>query len=88
MVEHITGLLNVARDKATAEYTRLVQSLRKEGGVSGRLRKSGETATTTAEATFLCLQCPSVTKVRERHRKEHAFGEYSEGICLARDNQY
>jgi len=34
------------------------------------------TATTTTCTTYLCLQCPTVSCTRQRHRKDHVFGVY------------
>ena len=72
---HIKNLLQAARQPATDGYTRIVQSLQKEGNVGLRTYKSGTGAETTSQTTYLCLQCPNVSNSRERHRKDHAFGE-------------
>ena len=77
LVEHIKELLQQARDKATANYGRLVQAIREDSNVSGCTYKIGEKARATGETTYLCLQCSNVSKTRERHRKEHPFCEYS-----------
>ena len=72
---HIKALLQVARGPATDGYTRIVQSLQKEGNVGPRTHKSAAGVETTTQATYLCLQCHNVNNSRERHRKDHAFGK-------------
>lgn len=71
--EHIKSLLQAARDKATDGYTRLISSIRNEENVSDRIYKQGEGVRSTDGMTYLCLQCPNVSKGRERHRKDHIF---------------
>lgn len=82
---HIKNLLQAARQPATDGYTRIVQSLQKEGNVGLRTHKnaSGAVAETTSQTTYLCLQCPNVSNSRERHRKDHAFGERRMLVRLA-----
>jgi ubiquitin carboxyl-terminal hydrolase 22/27/51 len=80
--EHIKDLLSQAREKATGEYARLLRCIRDEDNLSGQIYKSGNTAVITNEATYLCIQCPAVSKTRERHRKDHPFCEYMGMILL------
>ncbi|TKA62531.1 hypothetical protein B0A55_12162 [Friedmanniomyces simplex] len=84
--QHIKSLLTVARQKATDGYTRLIQSLRKEEGWSDRTHMSGGGAKTTTSTTYLCLQCPTVSSTRERHRKDHVFAvESDHGFIYCHD---
>ncbi|TKA75284.1 hypothetical protein B0A55_05074 [Friedmanniomyces simplex] len=84
--QHIKGLLTVARQQATDGYTRLIQSLRKEEGWSDRTHVSGGGAKTTTSTTYLCLQCPTVSSTRERHRKDHVFAvESDNGFIYCHD---
>ena len=73
--EHIKGLLQAARDKASDGYTRLINSIRSDDNVSCRVYKHGENVKSTDGTTYLCLQCPNVSKSREKHRKDHHFCE-------------
>lgn len=82
---HIKALLQVARPQATDGYTRIVQTLQKEGNVGGHIHKSGgagPAAETSAHTTYLCLQCPNVSSSRERHRKDHPFSIESHAAFL------
>ena len=80
--EHIKGLLQAARDKATDGYTRIINAIRNEDNVSCRVYKNGEAVRSTDGTTYLCLQCPNVARGRERHRKDHVFCEYTGLLCL------
>lgn len=75
--EHIKNLLEGAREKATDGYTRLIQSLHNDSNISGNIHKHSNGASTTSKTTYLCLQCPTVSATAEKHKKEHAFGEYN-----------
>ncbi|KAF1824961.1 cysteine proteinase [Dissoconium aciculare CBS 342.82] len=70
---HIKNLLQQARTQAVDGYTKVITSLQKEGNLSDRIHKSGAAPTTSARGTFLCLQCPYVSNVREKHHKSHGF---------------
>ncbi|KAK0274342.1 hypothetical protein LTR57_023826 [Friedmanniomyces endolithicus] len=91
---HIKGLLTIARQQATDGYTRLIQSLRKEDDVSDRTylvsgvgaKTTTTTPTTTTCTTYLCLQCPTVSSTRQRHRKDHVFAvESDNGFIYCHD---
>ena len=55
--EHIKDLLKLAREKATDNYGRIIQTVRDDSNVSDRIYKSGEKAIATGETNYLCLQC-------------------------------
>jgi hypothetical protein len=40
-----------------------------------------------ADVTYLCIQCPGVSKTRERHRKDHPFCECTQHWIITSDNQ-
>ncbi|KAK4496938.1 hypothetical protein PRZ48_011387 [Zasmidium cellare] len=83
---HVKNLLNSARQQAIDGYTRVINSLRKEGNVSNRIYKSAAGPASTIQTTLLCLQCPNVSTSRERHRKEHGFSvESSQGYLYCHD---
>ncbi|KAK5126297.1 hypothetical protein LTR85_010533 [Meristemomyces frigidus] len=79
---HIKSLLQAARQQATDGYSRIIQALRKDGNVGARTHKSGAVAETSAQTTYLCLQCPNVSSSRERHRKDHPFSIESQAGFL------
>ncbi|KAK4898138.1 hypothetical protein LTR27_004145 [Elasticomyces elasticus] len=84
--QHIKGLLTAARQQATDGYTRLIQSLRKEEGMSDRTHTSSNGAKTITSTTYLCLQCPTVSSTRDRHRKDHVFAvESDNGFIYCHD---
>ncbi|KAK5716613.1 hypothetical protein LTR15_009505 [Elasticomyces elasticus] len=84
--QHIKGLLTAARQQATDGYTRVIQSLRKEEGMSDRTHTSSGGAKTITSTTYLCLQCPTVSSTRDRHRKDHVFAvESDNGFIYCHD---
>jgi hypothetical protein len=68
-------LLENAREKATENYTRMMRVVRDENNLAANIYKSGETAKATTELSYLCFNCPVVSKKRQAHRKDHMFCE-------------
>ncbi|KAF2769110.1 cysteine proteinase [Teratosphaeria nubilosa] len=87
---HVKALLTAARGPATEGYTRVIESLRRESNVCGKTHKTGTGADTTGKTTYICLQCSTVSNVRERHRKDHPFAiESNNGFIFCHDcNDY
>ena len=73
--EHIQNLLKNAGEKATDNYGRMMKAIRDVNNVSGNVCKSGESAKATGDVSYLCFQCPNVSKKRQAHRKDHIFCE-------------
>ena len=73
---HIKALLAAVRPLAVDHYTKIISSIHSDNGFTTRFPKtaaSGAPPANTAKVTYLCLQCPDVSAVRERHRKDHPF---------------
>ncbi|CAK4034506.1 ubiquitin carboxyl-terminal hydrolase 8 [Lecanosticta acicola] len=75
---HIKGLLQNARQQAVDGYTKLINSLRQEKGITSRIHKTPNGPAYTLSTTYLCLQCPNVSISRERHHKNHGFSVESD----------
>ncbi|KAK5159318.1 hypothetical protein LTS14_002460 [Recurvomyces mirabilis] len=84
--QHVKALLQAARQPATDGYSRIFQTLQREDGCGGRTYKSSNGGSTTIGTTYLCLQCPTVSSSRERHKKDHAFAvESDNGFIFCHD---
>ncbi|KAK3115427.1 hypothetical protein LTR53_005229 [Teratosphaeriaceae sp. CCFEE 6253] len=85
--QHVKSLLDVARHPATEGYTRIVRSLQNEEDSSNRTHTSSSNGPmTSTSTTYLCLQCPNVSNLRERHRKDHPFAvESDNGFIFCHD---
>ena len=70
---HVKALLQSRREKAIEEYTKLLNSLRHNGAVSGRFVNNDGGIGTTPDPTYLCLQCTNISDSRARHRANHIF---------------
>ncbi len=75
-LEHVKELLTVKGDRAIEEYSRLMRCIRQEDNISAYVYKTADGGRVAIEPTYLCVQCPVVSKTRERHRKDHPFGQY------------
>jgi ubiquitin carboxyl-terminal hydrolase 22/27/51 len=73
--EHIQNLLKNAGDKAAENYARMMRAIREESNVSANVYKNGEGARATGDISYLCFQCPNVSKKKQAHRKDHIFCE-------------
>ncbi|EGP83308.1 uncharacterized protein MYCGRDRAFT_50123 [Zymoseptoria tritici IPO323] len=83
---HIKNLLAAAGDKAIDGYTKLITTLQKEGNVTDRITKGPSGISTCGHVTYLCLQCPTVSASKEKHRPGHNFAvESSNGFVLCYD---
>lgn len=83
-IDHAKDMLENAQQEATKQYTRLVQTINKDAGLSTRLPKNS--AVLTLKPTFLCLQCPTVatSEQRDKHDKSHRFCKKHGNKTLAR----
>ena len=68
-------LLENAREKATENYSRMMKVIRDDNNLAASVYKSGESARATTELSYMCFNCPVVSKKRQAHRKDHMFCE-------------
>lgn len=80
--EHIQNLLKNAGEKATDNYGRMMKAIRDQNNTSVNVYKLGEGAKATGDVTYLCFQCPNVSKKRQAHRKDHIFCEWPHAFVM------